>query len=66
MIVANKADILKKCAKKHNVSSKLLSQVFEMERAHLRPGESEKQYRQEEILELLRSRAEDESEVDES
>lgn len=63
----NKADILNKYAKKHDVSASLLSKVFEIERARLRPGESEKHYRQDEILELLRNwAAENSKEVDES
>ena len=51
----NKADILNKYAKMHDVSASLLMKVFEIERSRLRPGESEKHYRQDEILELLRS-----------
>jgi hypothetical protein len=56
--VPSKADILNKYAKKHKVRPSLLSKVFQIERARLRSGESEKQYRQEEILKILEEEAE--------
>jgi hypothetical protein len=59
-----KADILMKYAKKHDVSVSLLSEVFEIERARLHPGEAEARYRQEEIRNLLRKWIEDRSEGD--
>jgi len=55
--VPSKVEILNKYAKKHNLTASLLSKVFEIERAHLRPGESEKHFRQEEILEVLKEEA---------
>ena len=36
----------------------MLSKVFEIERAHLHPGESEERFRQDELKELLRNWAE--------
>jgi len=60
----SKTEILKKYAQKHGVDESLISEIFELERAHLHPGEADKNYRQDEIAKLLRTRVEDEVEDD--
>jgi len=62
----SKLDILNKYGKKNDVNTGLLSKVFDIERARLHSGESEKRLRQDEILALLRKWVGDKEEMNES
>jgi hypothetical protein len=49
----SKLDLLHEFAKKHDVNFDLVLQIFEVERARLRPGEAEENLRREEIEEII-------------
>lgn len=49
----SKLDLLREFAKRHGMDFELVSQVFELERARLHPGEAEENLRREEIEEII-------------
>jgi hypothetical protein len=49
----SKLDLLHGFAKKHDVNFDLVLQIFEVERARLRPGEAEENLRREEIEAII-------------
>jgi hypothetical protein len=59
--MTNKLDLLLSYARKFEVDTSLVLEVFEIERGRLHPGEDEQRYRQQEISELIESWVENHS-----